>query len=282
VPDHDWDPPQYRRFAAERELPFWELLDLVEPGPVRCVVDLGCGDGDLTRRAAARFGASTTLGVDSSPAMLAGARTMANDWTSDRTTDPTGSIRFVHGDIARWPGRHDEQWDLVLANASLQWVADHETVLARWTSALGPAGQLAVQVPMNGDHASHLAATEVAGTDPFLSALGGDVPQDPTAINVLAPERYAALLHELGYEAQHVRLRVYPHVLSSSDDVVEWVRGTNLNRILSRLSAGLHESFVDAYRTALLERIGHHSPYLYTYKRILMWARLPGRHRPKS
>jgi trans-aconitate 2-methyltransferase len=276
--DHDWDPAQYRRFAAERELPFWELLDLVDPGPVRRIVDLGCGDGDLTRRTAARFGATTTVGVDSSPAMLAGARST----TSDRTTDVTGDVRFVRRDIARWPERLDEKWDLVLANASLQWVADHETVLARWTSALGPGGQLAVQVPMNGDHASHLVATEVGGTEPFLSAFGGDVPQDPTAINVLAPERYAEVLHELGYEAQHVALRVYPHVLSSSADVVEWVRGTNLNRFLARLPTRLHEPFVDAYRDALLERIGDRSPYLYTYKRILMWARLPARHRSSS
>ena len=53
------------------------------------------------------------------------------------------------------------------------------------------------------------------------------------------------------------------------------MRGTNLNRFFERLPADLHEPFVDAYRTALLERIGDHQPYLYAFKRILMWARLP-------
>ena len=72
-----------------------------------------------------------------------------------------------------------------------------------------------------------------------------------------------------------MRLRVYPHVLASSSDVVEWVRGTNLNRFFERLPAELHEPFVEAYRTALLARIGVHSPYLYAFKRILMWARRP-------
>ena len=70
-------------------------------------------------------------------------------------------------------------------------------------------------------------------------------------------------------------LRVYPHVLDSSSDVVEWVRGTNLNRFFERLPADLHEPFVEAYRAALLRRIGDVAPYFYPFKRILIWARRP-------
>ena len=114
--------------------------------------------------------------------------------------------------------------------------------------ALAPGGQLAVQVPANGTHASHTVANEVGATEPFLDALGGEVPADPSASNVLAPEEYARILFELGYETQQVTLRVYPHVLDSSSDVVEWVRGTNLNRFFERLPADLHEPFVEAYR----------------------------------
>ncbi len=148
-------------------------------------------------------------------------------------------------------------------------------MLRRWTDALAPGGQLAVQVPANGSHDSHVVANEVGATEPFLDALGGQVPADPSACNVLAPEEYARILFELGYETQQVTLRVYPHVLDSSSDVVEWVRGTNLNRFFERLPADLHEPFVDAYRAALLRRIGDVAPYFYPFKRILIWARRP-------
>jgi trans-aconitate 2-methyltransferase len=258
----DWDPDQYRKFATERELPFWELIDLIDAEGIDRMVDLGCGDGALTAEAAERLGVNDVLGLDSSPAML----DRASRWVGD-------GVRFEGGDLAVWTSDHDH--DLVLANASLQWVQDHETVLARWTDALRPGGQLAVQVPANGTHESHVVANEVGATEPFLSAMGGTVPVDPSAANVLAPERYAELLFRLGYEAQHVRLRVYPHVLDDSSAVVEWVRGTNLNRFFDRLPTDLHEPFVDAYRTALLERIGRHAPYLYAFKRILIWARRP-------
>jgi trans-aconitate 2-methyltransferase len=95
------------------------------------------------------------------------------------------------------------------------------------------------------------------------------------AVNVLAPERYAELLYELGYEQQHVRLQVYPHVLESTASVVDWVSGTTLTRFRSRLSPERYDEFVARYRTRLLEVLGDRSPYLYAFKRILMWGRLP-------
>src|SRR5205085_8218596 len=136
-------------------------------------------------------------------------------------------VRFELADIAGWTASSDV--DLVLANASLQWVPDHARVLAAWTRALRPGGQLAVQVPANAYMPSHTVADAVAHTEPFVSAFGaGGPPSDPVADNVLEPEQYATLLYELGFEQQHVRLQVYPHILQSSRSVVDWVRGTTL------------------------------------------------------
>ena len=71
-----------------------------------------------------------------------------------------------------------------------------------------------------------------------------------------------------------VRLQVYGHLLESTAEVVEWVRGTTLTRFFKRLPPELHEPFVDAYRHALLALLGEHTPYFYPFKRILMWGRL--------
>lgn len=261
-----WDPDQYGRFARERAQPFHDLCDLIEagePGTIRSAVDLGCGSGELSVQAAERFAIASLTGIDSSSEMLDAARALDQH-----------RVRFELGDIGTWTSRADH--DLVLANASLQWVPDHRAVLRRWAAALRPGGRLAVQVPANADHPSHLAAADVAEREPFRSAMAGDPPADPVAANVLAPEVYAELLHDLGFEHQHVRLQVYGHVLASSADVVEWTRGTSLTRFFDRLPAEMHEPFVDAYRTELLGRIGRRSPYFYPFKRILMYARSPG------
>ncbi len=245
-----WSPAQYERFRAEREQPFFDLLDLVQAQPAMRAVDLGCGTGELTLALHRRLGARETLGLDSSPAML------------ERSAPHAGAgLRFERGDIADFSAR--DAFDLVFSNAALHWVADHEALLARLTRALRPRGQLAVQVPANFDHPSHVTATEV----------GAELGLAPHPTNVLPPERYAALLHRLGYAEQHVRLQVYAHRLGSRDDVVEWVKGTLLTDYQRRLEPPAFEEFLRRYRDRLLARLDDTRPFLFTFKRILFRAR---------
>ncbi len=260
----DWNPEQYHRFATERAQPFHDLLALVRlDAPLHTAVDLGCGSGELTALAADTLGIEDMCGIDSSPSMLDAAAGHAR-----------AGLRFDRGDIGGWTSAHDH--DLVLANASLQWVPSHETVLRQWRSALAPGGQLAVQVPANADMPSHVIADRVAHLPRFFEAFGAEgPPPDPVAHNVLSPERYAVMFHELGFVEQHVRLQVYAHVLPSSRHVVEWVRGTTLTRFEKVLDPDAYRSFLEEYEARLLDVIGEHEPYFFPFKRILMWGRLP-------
>ena len=186
----DWNPEQYRRFAAERAQPFHDLLALIEPGSISRAVDLGCGPGELTALAASQLAIDEMIGIDNSPAMLDKARQHASD-----------SVHFRHGDLSQWTS--DGDVDLVLAAASLQWVANHAAVMARWTAALRPGGQIAIQVPANADMPSHAVARQVAGREPYLSIFGAQGPPiDPVQAYVLQPEAYAQILYERGFERQ--------------------------------------------------------------------------------
>ncbi|MCU1501285.1 MAG: Trans-aconitate 2-methyltransferase [Ilumatobacteraceae bacterium] len=257
----DWDPEQYRRFATERAQPFHDLLDLIVPATLRRAVDLGCGTGELTALAVARLDIGECVGIDSSAAMLVEA-------------GPRGGarLRFELGDIGQWTADGDR--DLVLANASLQWVADHPRVLARWAAALAPGGQLAVQVPANAGSPAHALANRLAHSDAYCGEFGSDGPPvDPVARNVLEPEHYAQLLFDLGFTAQHVRLQVYPHVLPSTRDIVEWVKGTTLTRFQKRLAPDVYARFLDDYERELIGVLGDRAPQFFPFRRILMWGR---------
>jgi trans-aconitate 2-methyltransferase len=257
-----WNPEQYRKFADERARPFHDLLAMIRPGQIDRAVDLGCGTGELTALAAERLNVVEMSGLDNSASMLAEAVTLNRP-----------GLEFGHADLAHWTAPGDV--DLVLANASLQWVPGHETVLRRWTAALRAGGQLAVQVPTNFDHASHLSAVEVAGRAEFAEHLDAVAIEDPVAANVLRPDRYAEILFDLGYAEQLVRLQVYGPVMTNTAEVVEWMKGTSLTRFQKRLPPALFNSFVDQYRQRLLEVIGDKSPYYFAFKRILLWAQLP-------
>ena len=249
----DWDPAQYAKFAEERRRPFDELLLLLRPVPGGRVADLGCGPGTLTAKLHRTLGAAETVGVDISPAMLAETAAHAGD-----------GVRFEQGDIGAWDG-NGSAWDVVVASASLHWLPDHESVLARWTSALTPTGQLAVQVPNNPDHPSHRLIGVVARD------LRLDIPDDPLH-NVLPVERYAEVLDELGFTQQHVRQQVFGHRLPHAADVVEWTKGTALLRVRTSVTPEEYDAFLDEYRRRLADALGDRAPYFYAFKRILFVA----------
>lgn len=243
-----WSPEQYARFQSERRQPFDDLLSLVEPRPKMRIVDLGCGSGELTREMHEKLGAEETLGVDSSETMLLKAGHFGGEM-----------LRFEKGEIEAFVT--DEPYDLIFSNAAFHWVPDHEQLFVRLTNFLAADGQLAVQMPANDDHASHRVAAEVAR----------EFGVEPRTDYVLPPERYAELLHRLGYKRQHVRLQIYGHVLPAAGDVVEWVRGALLTHYESQLGPR-YEEFLQTYRTRLQAEIGDERGYFYTYKRVLMWG----------
>lgn len=250
-----WNPAQYDRFVEERRQPFRDLLALVRRRPELRVLDLGCGTGEPTRDAHRLLEAWETVGLDSSPAMLAKARAHEEN-----------GLRFVLGDIR--DSLPAGPFDLVLSNAALHWVDDHAKLFARLAAELGDHGQLAVQMPANHRHPSHLVAAEVAAEAPFKDALEGYVLRSP----VLEPEEYTRLLFDLGLRDVRVSLRVYLHVLASADDVVEWVKGTTLTAYEGRLSAAAYAAFLARYREVLLARLETRRPFPFTFRRVFLSA----------
>jgi trans-aconitate 2-methyltransferase len=250
-----WDPAQYNRFADEREQPFWDLAALLQPVDAQVLADLGCGDGRLTAALHDHLGAVSAHGVDSSRAMI-----------DDAAAHATQDITFALGDIATW--EQPNRYDIVFANASLQWVPEHPAVLARWIRSLKPGGQIAVQVPSNADQATHRIAAELG------AELLSDPPPDPVANNVLAPEEYARLLDDLGCVDQTVRLQVYAHHLSTTSDAVEWVKGTMLTRFKEPLGPERWNDFIDEFRRRYIAEVGDRSPYFFPFKRVLLWGRV--------
>jgi trans-aconitate 2-methyltransferase len=244
-----WSPEQYERFKTERKQPFLDLLALVEKRPRMRVADLGCGTGELTRELHETLGAEETLGIDNSETMLLKAGSFEGEM-----------LRFERGDIEAFVA--DRPFDLVFSNAAFHWVPDHEQLITRLTSFLSTNGQIAIQIPDNDDHPSHAIAARVATRFGI----------EPRPANLRSPASYAELLHRLGFKHQHVRLQVYGHVLPSTDDVVEWVRGALLTFYEALLPAEEFEQFVGEYRKELHEALGDERPFFYTYKRVLMWG----------
>jgi trans-aconitate 2-methyltransferase len=253
-----WNPSQYNKFERERAQPFFDLLAQVRADPAMRIADLGCGTGRLTRVLHERLDARETIGIDRSPKML--------QEQQDQPTAP--GLRFEIGTIEEFPAGRGA-FNLIFSNAAFHWVAGHEQLLARLASALNTGGQLAFQVPASHDEPSHLIAEQLTRVEPYASALGGWHRTQP----VLPPAHYARILFSLGFESPSVTLVVYPHVLESAEEVVEWMRGTLLTEYQKHLPGELFDRFMTDYRARLLAQLDTRRPLFFPFKRILCWGR---------
>ncbi|HLZ71023.1 MAG TPA: methyltransferase domain-containing protein [Dehalococcoidia bacterium] len=255
VQTDQWSPAQYNKFRTERMQPFFDLVALIRPRDGMQAIDLGCGTGELTALLAERLPAATVLGVDSSAAMLEQAA-------------PRAGARLSFARQAAATLADFSAYDLVFSHAALQWVPNNEGLMRRILGSLRPGAQIAVQLPNNEAHPSHVEAQALAAEPPFREQLGGFVRRS----EALPLERYAELLHEHGFREQACFEKIYGHELPSSSDVVEWVKGTSLGSYLSRLNAADAAAFQAAYRARLLSRIGEQAPYFYPFRRMLFWG----------
>lgn len=231
----DWNASQYLKFEDQRTRPARDLLAEVPLPDAAFVVDLGCGPGNSTEILAQRFPDAEVLGLDTSPAMLEAARARLPGVTFDLADASTFTL--------------PKPADLIYANAVLQWVPDHATLLPRLMSLLAPGGVLAVQMPDNLEEPSHVAMRETAMSGPWADTLHA-----ATRARTVLPEpgAYYDMLkpHAGAVDLWHT---IYNHPLDGIPAIVEWVKGTGLRPFIDPLEGDERTQFLEEYADRLTE-----------------------------
>ncbi|NWB24307.1 MULTISPECIES: trans-aconitate 2-methyltransferase [unclassified Pseudomonas] len=245
-----WSAKQYSMFEQQRTRPVRDLVAAIPEGDVRTAVDLGCGPGNSTEVLADRFPQALVTGMDSSDDMLVDARKRLP------------ALNFELADIGAW--NPVQKFDVILANASLQWLPDHATLYPHLVNQLTPGGTLAAQTPDNLDEPAHKLAREVAADGPWAAKIG----------SVKHNERHTASYY-FELLSQHcstvdVWRTTYHHPLAGSAAVVEWFKGSALRPFLAPLTESERNAFLDEY----LARITKAYPALADGTVLLPFPRL--------
>ncbi|WP_301235029.1 trans-aconitate 2-methyltransferase [Pandoraea cepalis] len=229
-----WQAEQYVKFEDERTRPVRDLVAAIPPlagrGVAR-VVDIGCGPGNSTEVLAARYPHADVLGLDSSQDMV------------DAALARLPQCRFDVADIATWA---DGPFDVILANAVLQWLPDHETLYPRLVDCLAPGGSLAVQTPDNLDEPAHRLMREVAADPRWAATLKG---VERTARH--GATFYYPLLRALCSRVDIWRTTYYHPLAGGAPAVVEWFKGSALRPFLAKLDNASREAFLARYTDAI-------------------------------
>ena len=193
-----WDASLYAgngRFVA---LLAESLVDWLRPQAGERILDLGCGDGFLTRRIA-ESGASL-IGVDASPEMIAAAR--------ERGVE----AHLVSGESLPF----DREFDAVFSNAALHWMSDQDAVLQGVYRALKPGGRFVAECGGQGN----IAAIRVA----LLAVLGarGIAPNQIENNSFFGLAEYRGLLESHGFLVEDIQLTPRPTPLPSG--MADWLQ----------------------------------------------------------
>lgn len=222
-----WDAKDYARvggFVAELGT---AALDLLDPRPGERILDVGCGEGTLTRKLIDR--GATVLGIDNSPEMIEAARAGGIDALLLSAED----MQFF------------AEFDAAFSNATLHWVLSKEQAARAIYRALKKGGRFAGEMGGEGNLSK---LREALDEELIIRGYGPPV----EASNWYAsPQDFAAVYEAAGFREIDARLIERPTIIEHG--VAQWV--TTFRRgWLER--AGVPDREQDEIGTAVADRVG--------------------------
>jgi trans-aconitate methyltransferase len=219
-----WDPKKYAenaRFVADLGGP---VVDLLAPKACERILDLGCGDGALTKKLV-DLGCEV-VAVDSSAAQVDGAKKLGLD------------ARVMSGEELSF----DNEFDAVFSNAVLHWIKRADPMIASVYRALKPGGRFVAECGGSGCvdkirtalvHALNRRGLDGEARVPWYFPTPGD---------------YATRLERAGFRVDSIALIPRPTPLPG--DVIAWLE-TFAQNFLHGLAGDARTDYLHEVRAAL-------------------------------
>lgn len=215
-----WDPQVYGQSGAFVPALAGGVVEWLGAQPGERILDLGCGDGQLTLRLS-EAGAQMT-GLDLSPAMVSAAHARG--------------IQAEVGSAERLPFP-DHSFDAVFSNAALHWVGDHDAMMDEVHRVLQPGGRFVAEMGGHGN----IAAISVALRS-VLERFGFG--ERENQVNYFpTPTVYRRRLERHGFSVERIELIPRPTPLPA-DGMAGWLR-TFRRGVLDGLPESLRATVVD-------------------------------------
>ncbi|WP_181566361.1 methyltransferase domain-containing protein [Helicobacter monodelphidis] len=225
----EWSASLYLKFEEERSKPAIDLANRLRKLSPLNIVDVGCGPGNSTAILHSFFPNAQLLGVDHSMSMIESARNQ----------HPHLSFNFC--DAREISG----EYDLIFANASLQWLPCHHTLIPFLMEKLSSNGVLAVQMPNNTNEPLYCVIDKM-----IKNSKWGFKHTEIEINETLQPQEYIEILMKCASQFE-VWESIYYQCMPSHQSLIEWVRATKLRPYLNALK----DDYKLQFENELLEQI---------------------------
>jgi trans-aconitate methyltransferase len=214
-----WNPEAYgrdARFVSDLGAP---LMEILEPQSGELILDLGCGDGALSEKIAARSG---LVGVDSSVPFLKSARARG--------------LQVVQMDGQQLAFKRC--FDAVFSNAALHWMKRPEKVLEGIAGCLKPCGRFVGEFGGKGNVETIRVVLHAGLRKRSIDPWRVDPWYYPS------PEEFSGLLERFGFSVTYIELIPRPTKLPG--DITQW---------LDLFAQPFTKSLADADRQSFIDEV---------------------------
>jgi trans-aconitate 2-methyltransferase len=224
---HEFDGKKYEKASAHQKE--WGTKLIAELGlrGDEHVLDLGCGDGTLTTQIAALLPQGEVVGIDASQGMIEAALPKARD-----------NLRFLLMDINELD--FFERFDVVISNATLHWVKDHQRLLENVHRSLRVGGRLRFNFAGDGNCAHFFKVVQEAMA---REAFAKDFTNFEWPWYMPAADAYLALAESSGLRHIHVWGENADRYFPDEEAMIRWVDQPSLVPFLAHIKAENKKAF---------------------------------------
>jgi trans-aconitate 2-methyltransferase len=228
---YSWNAVDYAKNSSNQMEWAQELIPKLKLNGTESMLDIGCGDGKVTKILSSYLPNGKVLGIDNSEEMVTLARK-----SYPHCKHP--NLTFIKMDVRELTFL--EQFDVAFSNASLHWIIDHQPVLNGVKNALDKHGKLLFQMTGKGSAEDLLAVVEEMISEetcePYFRNFS-------FPYGFYGPEEYIRWLKEAGFKPERVELLPKDMKLNGREGLVDWIR-TKWPPFAERIPVNLRDSFI--------------------------------------
>lgn len=222
----DWNPELYLSFQNERTRPAYDLIAHIPLENPRRILDIGCGPGNSTFALKSRFKTAEIIGIDYSETMIYAAK--------NKYPELQFFVRDACGELSGLG-----MFDLIFANASLQWMPKHASLLRRFAGMLKNGGVIAMQVPQF----DRMPACRIIDETASLPEFAQFFVNFDSGMYYYPDNFYYDVLTQLFGNADMWSTE-YFHVCSSHNAIIKWLSSTGMKPYIDRLPKEFQPVFI--------------------------------------
>jgi len=223
-PDH-WSATKYAAAANFVPLLTTKVLQYLDPQPGDKILDIGCGDGQLTQTIASKISSNGHIyGLDASPSFIQTAE--AQNAHPETCTYELQDCTDLSTASSLNANEKKESFDKIFSNAALHWIlrapSTRKPLFQQLHSLLAPNGKLVFEMGGAGNVAEFLTAFTAA-----LTTHGGLSLEEARAASpwFFPSETWMrGVLEEVGFEVEVCESEYRPTKVTDDGGLEAWVR----------------------------------------------------------